>query len=146
MKRLFLAIILVLGMTTGSALIAHASVQEKVSLCHLTDSESNPFVVQSVNANEVKSHEANGDFVYAGPTDASKDTEDAWCANHQPGDLCPNIDGKQATLPQGDEVNADGQCVPTPPATTPPVTTTPTVTNVPATPVVPQNFSGKQLI
>ncbi len=45
------------------ALPAHASQQVKVDLCHKTASETNPWVVQEVNANEVQSHLDNGDLL-----------------------------------------------------------------------------------
>jgi hypothetical protein len=45
------------------SLHAFASQQEKVDLCHQTQSDTNPWVEQSVNANEVQSHLDNGDFL-----------------------------------------------------------------------------------
>ncbi len=50
-------------MATFVAVPAQAVQQAKVSLCHHTESESNPWVAQEVNANEVQSHLDNGDFL-----------------------------------------------------------------------------------
>ena len=62
MKNVLIAL---LGIFVVFAVIttAHASQQDKVTLCHHTESESNPWVGQEVNANEVQSHLDNGDFL-----------------------------------------------------------------------------------
>lgn len=78
---------------------------DKVNLCHLTSSQTNPWVVQSVDANEVQSHIGNGDFYYTGncSNGPSKNTcQSNWCNNNQPGDKCANIDDKQSSVPDGD--------------------------------------------
>ncbi len=132
-------------MIGGGTAIVHASTtenQDKTLLCHETESQTNPFVVQSVSANEVKSHEANGDFVYGGAVDdKGKPTDENWCVNHQPSDVCPNIDGLQTEVPNGDEL-INGDCVP---VIAPPVTTnTPTITSPTVTaPAEVPGFNGK---
>ncbi|SRR5260221_163813 len=138
----------------GSVVSAHGS--EKVYLCHQTDSETHAWVVQSVNANEVQSHEANGDFLFNGPTKSNGHPDNKlgpeWCANHQSGDVCPNIAGLQEVLPENMEFNSDKQCVvkpptDTPPSDTPPVDTTPPVTTTTNNTVTVQatvpGFQGK---
>ena len=75
-------------------------------------------------------------------------TNDSW--GHEGKDVCPNIEGKQATVPEGDEI-VNGECVPTPPATppvTPPLTVTtptpaPTPAPAPVTPATVPGFTGK---
>lgn len=42
---------------------AHANQTEKITVCHKTHSDTNPWVEQTINANELESHLANGDFV-----------------------------------------------------------------------------------
>ncbi len=64
----------------AAPLAVHATQQEKVLLCHKTEGKNN-YVIQSVNANEVKSHEANGDFPYLGNLE-EKDVN--WCCQHAP--------------------------------------------------------------
>lgn len=130
MKRLLFIVPVLLLLIGG---IAFASQEDKVALCHKTDSESHPFIVQLVNANEVQSHEANGDFLYNGPTDKNGHPDPKagpeWCANSQLGDVCPNIDGLQTKVPDGD-VLLKGECIQAP--VQPPVqiqgTVTPTIT------------------
>lgn len=127
--------------------VAFATQQDKVNLCHKTHSETNPYVVQSVNANEVESHIGNGDFLYNGPLKDNGHPDqkagDVWCNNNQPGDKCPNIDGKQDVVPDGDIVNSDGQCVvnPEPPVIEPPVQVQGTTTTNTQPPV--ETFVGK---
>lgn len=158
--RKILTLVAATGVLAGSTVAAHALTTNnwnqgegsddnaKVLLCHLTDSETPKFVVQSVSKYDVKSHELKGDFVYLGTTnDDGKATDPTWCANHQTGDVCPNIDGKQATIPDG-LVLTDGQCVQPPVVVTPPVTTTTAPTTAAAQPVpvsaaVNAAFAGK---
>lgn len=66
----------------------NAVADDKVNLCHKTQSGSNPWVVQRVNANEEQSHLDNGDFLYDGECrghgDALKECQSNWCEEHQP--------------------------------------------------------------
>ncbi len=81
---LVLALALILPTTMG----VFAQNEEKVNVCHLTSSEENPWVVQSVNANQLQSHLDNGDFLYNGPVDDDgkplKDVDGIWCAENVP--------------------------------------------------------------
>lgn len=143
MKKLLIIPVLVLAISG----VAFASQNEdKVNLCHKTHSDSNPFVVQQVNANEVQSHEANGDFLYNGPLDKNGHPDPQagplWCADNQPGDVCPNIDGKQDAVPAGDYLSdKTGECLPIPTDNNPPPSDQPVTTSTPVTP--PADFQGK---
>lgn len=58
--------------------------------------------------------------------DSSCHQHDDDCVPDEPTDVCPNIDGAQATVPDGDQI-VDGQCVPIPP---PPVDLCPNLDGV----------------
>jgi hypothetical protein len=111
-------LVLALGVAMPAVVSAKNDKPEKVNLCHQTGSEKNPFVVQSVNANQVESHLGNGDFLYNGPLkDNGHPDQKAgkeWCENNQPGDKCANVDGKQTEVPAGQVVDANGNCVAAP--------------------------------
>ncbi len=104
---------LVVGL--GIPALVSASPAPKTDVCHKTNSKSNPFVVQQVNANQLQSHLSNGDFIYNGPlkTNGHPDqkTGSEWCENNQPGDKCANVAGKQDAVPAGQVVDANGNCV-----------------------------------
>ncbi len=57
----------------------HPQTDKKVALCHKTSSEQNPWVIQEVNANEVKSHLDNGDKYYTGSFNIHSDQAKHWC-------------------------------------------------------------------
>lgn len=63
---------------------------DEFNVCHLTNSQNNSWVTQQVNANQLQSHLANGDFLYNGPLKSNGHPENAnnvdsiWCANHVP--------------------------------------------------------------
>jgi hypothetical protein len=78
--------------------LAHGHQQDKVTLCHHTESRTNPWVLQEVNANEVKSHIDNGDMlidkehpcppvVSPSPTPSSSPT----ATPHPTSDPCANL-------------------------------------------------------
>ncbi len=74
-----IAIVLFAGALTVSA---HG--KDKTALCHETESESNPWVVQEVNANEIQSHLDNGDKLYQGSFDIHSQEAKDWCAGTTP--------------------------------------------------------------
>ena len=48
------------------AFLASASIalaEDKVTLCHVTESDSNPFVLITVSSNAVPAHVSHGDFI-----------------------------------------------------------------------------------
>jgi hypothetical protein len=100
-----------------------------VTICHVTDSATNPFVKITVSANSLSAHAAHGDVIPAPATGCDTDL----CPNIAgfqvvvpaglvinaagdcvPPDVCPNIAGDQATVPQGYIIDASGNCVPEP--------------------------------
>lgn len=115
-----------------------------INVCHVTNEdhqfEKTPFVVISVDSN---AHLDKGDFLYTGAVDSKgKATDNNWCVNHQPGDLCSNIDGKQLVVPDGLTAK-DGVCtavvvVPVVPV----VVATPAATPKVAAPTVLPNTGG----
>lgn len=142
---LILALALVLGLWWATHTTrAEASAEDKVKLCHLTDSETNPWVVQDVKANEVQSHEAKGDFLYGGQEtckglkgDAKKDCEDKWCADHQTQESCEILDNCPITpTPPPPPPSCTGNCGNPPTfagsSTNPPVCSDGTTTQLPA--------------
>lgn len=145
MRKILLASA-VIGLVALPSIALASQNEDKVNLCHKTGSDSHPFVVQQVNANEVKSHEANGDFVFSGPLDKNGHPDPQagplWCENHQPGDFCVNIDGLQTKVPDGDVVNADHVCTAAPPPVVTPLVVAPPVVTAPVTPPV-FNGTGK---
>lgn len=105
--------------------------QTKKNICHATASESNPWEAISVASNNHTHDNHTKDFAYTGPVkDNGQPTKDgdAWCEENQPKeeptDVCPNIEGNQATVPESMEL-IDGQCLdttPLPEDPTPPTT------------------------
>lgn len=85
-----IVVLVIVGLFTGVIHASQTNHEDKVNICHLTNSESNPWVAQQVNANELQSHLDNGDFLYKGKTkdDGKPDNKDKqadqWCENHQP--------------------------------------------------------------
>ncbi len=114
----------------------------QVYACHLKevktendDSEHRTLSSSVVRTFEVVKADKDGDvdapdFLYAGPLTKSgnpdRELGPIWCQNHQPGDMCANIDGKQSEVPAGKVVNSDHQCVDKP-VVTPTPTPTPQV-------------------
>lgn len=103
---LTIALILAAFFLGSSSTLVKAGNDDEVNLCHLTNSQTNPWVVQGVDANQVASHEAKGDFPYNGNCTGNGNTlnscQNIWCNNNQPGDKCANIDGLQSSIPAGD--------------------------------------------
>ena len=62
--------------------IAQEEVQNKVKICHKTESEQNPWNAIEVSSNAVEAHLEHGDFLYEGTAPLS----DAWCEEHAPED------------------------------------------------------------
>ena len=58
-----LAVIIAIFGFVGLNNVASAHNTDKLTVCHKTHSETNPWVEQEINANELQSHLANGDFL-----------------------------------------------------------------------------------
>ena len=58
---LILTVSILFGYAGFSQVNAHQS--DKLTVCHHTESNTNPWVEQTINANELLSHIANGDFL-----------------------------------------------------------------------------------
>jgi len=142
------------GVATASQPPGH-----KVTICHATGSATNPFVSITVDVASIlngQGHAGHADIIPAFSytdhhgvthsfpgqnlgTDYNGSTGAAVLANGcqipppptVAADVCPNIEGSQSTVPDGDIVDANGDCVPAP--------TTPTT----ATDVCP-NLAGDQ--
>jgi len=116
-KRILSATVASVALIVGLAIpaVASANPAAKTDVCHKTHSQTNPFVPQRVNANQLQSHLDNGDFLYYGPLKANghpdQKTGSEWCENNQPGDQCANVDGKQTEVPTGQVRDANGNCV-----------------------------------
>lgn len=97
----------------------------KVLLCHVTKSEKYPFLVLNVDWHAKKAHLEHGDFLYLGEVgDYGKPKDHKWCEDHQPGDVCLNLPGKQESAPEGMVLDDEGNCVEKPPVVEePPVVT-----------------------
>lgn len=95
---------------------------EKVNVCHTTDSQENPWNAIEINESALQSHLDHGDFLYEGPVkDNGKPNNgdgqaDQWCENNapevlgddceegeecdQPEDMCPDMEGIQESVDQ----------------------------------------------
>jgi LPXTG-motif cell wall-anchored protein len=96
----------------------------RVTLCHKTHSEKNPWVKQTVNANQVQSHLDNGDFLITEnhpcppvtptptvtPTATPSATPTPFDFARDAVDKCTNLDGIQTVIPQGMFLNDKTQC------------------------------------
>jgi len=105
-----------------NALNASAHHSDKVTVCHKTDSNTNPWVEQTINANELQSHLANGDFLV---------NSDHPCPPVTP---TPTVEDVSPSPTVGCGIDQD--CI-TPTITTDP-TATPSATDTPA----PQGSAG----
>ncbi len=92
----------------------NSSDHEKITICHATGSESNPYVEITINESGLNGHAKqphSGTDIIPAPAGGCPGP----VAPPEPVDVCPNVDGNQATVPS-DLVVVDGQCVtPTPP-------------------------------
>lgn len=83
---------------------ASAAPAEKVTICHATGSETNPYVTITVSENALKGHDKHGDDIIPAPATGCPGAT-------APVDLCPNIDGDQATVPADMAIDPAGNCV-----------------------------------
>ena len=85
-SRIFLMGFILSFILIGGAVLTHpvSANQDKVALCHHTESETNEWVVQEVNANEVQSHLDNGDKLYTADFDIHSQEAKDWCAGITP--------------------------------------------------------------
>jgi len=81
----------------------------KINICHATGSSTNPYVLIEVSVNALKGHFRAGHQM---GEDIIGVASSASCpgAGSTPKDVCPNIDGAQATVPAG-RVLVDGACI-----------------------------------
>jgi hypothetical protein len=63
LKKLLTGIVISLLALGAVNSVVFADPPLKVTVCHLTASDKNPWVVQEINANELQSHLDNGDFL-----------------------------------------------------------------------------------
>lgn len=97
------------GHTTGVPDNANV---ETVTVCHVPPTDGVPSEILSIPVSALGGHLGHGDFVLTPGL-----TCPATPPPPPPLDVCPNVDGNQATVPAG-LVLVDGQCVaPTPPIT-----------------------------
>lgn len=127
-RRVVAALIACVGLVVLAA-TASAAPEPKVTICHATGSEKNPYVEITVSQNAVDAHVAHGDIIPAPPTGCETDlcpnisglqllvpgglVIDA-AGNCVPPDVCPNLPGDQAAVPPGFILDASGNCVPEP--------------------------------
>ncbi|MBI3627618.1 MAG: hypothetical protein HY220_02640 [Candidatus Sungbacteria bacterium] len=62
MKKIITSVSVLIGVLAASAAMADGA--DKVTLCHVTGSGTNPFVVITVNKNALPAHLAIGDFLF----------------------------------------------------------------------------------
>jgi RTX calcium-binding nonapeptide repeat (4 copies) len=107
------------GLLTCVAVLAFApaaSAAEKVTICHATGSATNPYVQVTISENAVPAHKRHQDRQDIIPAPATG------CPDlvvpppppppPPPIDVCPNLLGDQATVPDGSFIDANGNCVP----------------------------------
>ena len=123
-----IAVILALGFLFGRV---NATAPAKVTICHATSSETNPFVRIVVSENATGGHFDNPGTTKAGHENDILLQGEQECPekpSEEPKDVCPNIDGVQVELPEGYSI-VDRECVqdelPTPSEDEPQVTSTP---------------------
>lgn len=91
----------------------HYTEETKVNICHYVGDPDNLWNAIRVNENGWNGHDGHAyDYLYGGDINSQNQqpTNDDWCENNQPGDVCLNIDGLQATLPIGMQVDDNKQC------------------------------------
>ena len=140
-----------------------ASVNVKVSICHATESETNPYNKISVDVDGLNGHGDHGKDIippvgqFAG---LNWDTQGQviWANNcNLPGDKCPNLEGTQLAIPEGYTL-IKCKCIKNeePPKEEPPVATpsaepkapeTPaTITPTPKVPTLPNTGGGLEFL
>lgn len=136
---------------------ANATQVSKTNICHLTDSEKNPYEALQIPTSSWDTHLEHGDFLYDGPLHNGEPSRDGdeWCNDNIPveptptpevtptatptpfdfardaTDKCVNLDGVQATIPAGMFLNDKTQCEDIVKTSTPAVLAT--ATELPAT-------------
>jgi uncharacterized repeat protein (TIGR01451 family) len=149
MKKILTGLVLAMAFISGSAFVALANHDvgapyfgevlgktkdggtiQKISICHATSSESNPYTNPEVNISSFFSgghdtdeediippfHYTVGDGVeeFAGMNwdGANIELWESGCGAHKEAlDVCPNIDGDQADVPEGQHLDEQGNCV-----------------------------------
>lgn len=106
----------VFGLLTCVGLLAFApaaNADGKVTICHATGSETNPYVQITISDSAVEAHKRHQDRKDIIPAPAGG------CPNvvgppppPPPTDVCPNIPGEQTQVPVGLTKDATGNCVP----------------------------------
>ncbi len=108
MKKYFSIALISLFLLVGLFVVggnALAVSVDKINICHTTG--DGWMFMDTPAGPSLNGHLGHGDFLYTGPTSGDKDN---WCYNHQPNDVCLNINGLQISVPDGMQVNSDKQC------------------------------------
>lgn len=107
---------------------AGATYQEKVNICHRTESENNPWNAIRINQSALETHLEHGDFLYEGPVKENghpTNDGDEWCEENEPEEEITPTEGVTPTIIECDQ----DECVT--PTLTPDPTATPTATVTP---------------
>ena len=96
----------------GAPAPVSAAPSGKTAICHATGSEKNPYVRITVSDDALAAHDAHqhGQDIIPAPAACPSTVPPP----PPPVDVCPNIPGDQATVPEGFVVDAAGNCVPDP--------------------------------
>lgn len=110
-RKLRAPLIISLGLVAfGAPTLVSAAPSGKTTICHATGSEKNPYVRITVSNDALAAHDAhqNGRDIIPAPDTCPGDVPPPTT------DVCPNIPGDQAVVPELFVVDDEGNCVPDP--------------------------------